>query len=421
MGELHLEIATDRLQREYGVPVTVGRMMVSYREALASEMTVVRFTYDKTLGTKRHFAHLTFALERLPLEGEEGAEEQQQQEEAAVAVVAPTPAAAQPAAAAGKGPGGGKDSGKKTAAASPAAAAAPDGDAGPAAPASSNSSSSSTSGGLRNVFTQAASTLYCRVIPDTEDAKLAAAAAATKADEEEGGYTAEAVAQLAAGSRVEKQGASAAAGGAAPGGGAGKDGGATGELKVLPAALSEALASGIAACFGRGPLLGYPVTGLRVTVIERECFVSNDTTPAAIRAAVARCFEQGMTEGGAQLLEPVMAVEVVSPDSAVGDVISDMTAHKRGQIRDVTSAVAAAAAAAGGSSASGSGSGSSGSSGLSSKMVVRGLVPLREMVGYATFLRSRTAGEGTFSMQFSHYAHTGDGLQQQIVANPFLA
>lgn len=199
-------------------------------------------------------------------------------------------------------------------------------------------------------------------------------------------------------------------------------------MKVLPAALSEALASGIAACFGRGPLLGYPVTGLRVTVIERECFVSNDTTPAAIRAAVARCFEQGMTDGGAQLLEPVMSVEVVSPDSAVGDVISDMTAHKRGQIRDVTSAVAAAAAAAAGASSSSSSAttttssgSSSGSSGLSSKMVVRGLVPLREMVGYATFLRSRTAGEGTFSMQFSHYAHTGDALQQQIVANPFLA
>lgn len=417
MGELHLEIATDRLQREYGVPVTVGRMMVSYREALASGMTVVRFTYDKTLGTKRHFAHLALALERLPLEGEEGADDVI--EEGSGVEAPPSPAAAAPAPS-GKASGTGKDGGKKAA----------DSDAaGAVAAAATATSSSSTSGGLRNVFTQAASTLYCRVVPDTEDAKAAAAAAAAKADEEECGYSAETVAQLAAGSRIEKQGPGAAAGGGGGGGGgAGKDAGGTGELKVLPAALSEALASGIAACFGRGPLLGYPVTGLRVTVIERECFVSNDTTPAAIRAAVARCFEQGMTDGGAQLLEPVMSVEVVSPDSAVGDVISDMTAHKRGQIRDVTSAVAAAAAAAAGASSSSSSAttttssgSSSGSSGLSSKMVVRGLVPLREMVGYATFLRSRTAGEGTFSMQFSHYAHTGDALQQQIVANPFLA
>lgn len=168
--------------------------------------------------------------------------------------------------------------------------------------------------------------------------------------------------------------------------------------KPLPPALLDALTSGIHAAFGRGPLLGYPLAGLRVSIIEAECETNNDTSPAAVRACVARCMEQGLLEGGVDVLEPTMSVEIRVPEQDVGGVLNDLTSQRRGKIREVAS----------------TGPGHTGAA-LNSKVTVRAQVPLRQLVGYSTTIRSQTAGEGSFAMEFCEYAHVGPLLQRQMV------
>lgn len=191
-------------------------------------------------------------------------------------------------------------------------------------------------------------------------------------------------------------------------------------LKLLPPPLADALRDAVASCLGRGPLLGYPLVGLRVRIIEEGCAVSPDSNPAAVKAAAARAFAAALAGSGVALCEPVMAVEVAVPDGpAVGDVISDLSSSKRGRIREVGHAHALAAAAALSTTAAGSTTASKSSAPNShSKVLVRGWVPLREMVGYSTSLRSRTAGEGAFAMEFSHYAPVGPSLQRALVDDP---
>ena len=119
---------------------------------------------------------------------------------------------------------------------------------------------------------------------------------------------------------------------------------------------------------------------------------------------------------GVDLLEPVMTVEVACPEGpAGGDVISDLSSHKRGRITEVGSAHALMASAS--FSSASSKAPSHGAS--SSKVLIRGQVPLREMVGYSTYIRSKTAGEGSYSMEFAHYAPVGPQLQRQLQEDPF--
>ncbi|RYE95806.1 MAG: hypothetical protein EOO41_05275, partial [Methanobacteriota archaeon] len=179
------------------------------------------------------------------------------------------------------------------------------------------------------------------------------------------------------------------------------------------AALGDALRDGIRTSLDRGALLGYPLSAVRVRFNAEATVINNDTTPAAVRACVAKCFADALRAAGQELLEPVMAVEIVLPEGNVGDILSDLTAHRRAKIKEVASSMPP-----------GGGSGASGSAGGSgtphAKMIVHADVPLREMVGYSTALRSRTAGEGTFTMEFDHYAHVGASLQSQLVADPTL-
>jgi elongation factor G len=197
-------------------------------------------------------------------------------------------------------------------------------------------------------------------------------------------------------------------GGDAGGGAAGDAGDG---LKDMPPPLADALREGIEAAFGRGPVLGYPLVGLRVEVVENECEINADTSPAAIRAAVARAMDQCLRDGGGQLLEPVMAVEVAVPDSYVGDVLNDLSSQRRAHIKEV---IAGAASSAASSSSSPGGS-------VAGKALVRADVPLKSMVGYSTALRSKTAGEGSFSMEFAQYAPVPAAVQRAIVADPFSA
>jgi elongation factor G len=91
-----------------------------------------------------------------------------------------------------------------------------------------------------------------------------------------------------------------------------------------------------------------------------------------------------MKEAGAVVLEPVMRVEVLAPDSTVGSVLSDLTVARRGSVRDLDE---------GGMDNK-----------VGTKHVIHADVPLASLLGYATALRSITQGEGSFSMEFSHYS-----------------
>ena len=119
------------------------------------------------------------------------------------------------------------------------------------------------------------------------------------------------------------------------------------------------------------------------------------------------------------MLEPVMTVEVSVPDGpCVGEVISDLSSHKRARIREVgTAASLAETITTGAQARSAPGTGSH-QHHASSKVLIRCDVPLREMVGYSTAIRSRTAGEGGFSMEFSRYAPVGPQLQRSLLDNP---
>jgi translation elongation factor EF-G len=224
-------------------------------------------------------------------------------------------------------------------------------------------------------------------------------------------------------------GGSGAGGGAAGSEGDGEEGGegdgaANGELdarfKPLPPQLADALRDAIGSGLGRGPLLGYPLVRARVTLDERRCAISPDTTAAALKAATARALAAALADCGVELLEPVMRVEVSVPDGPwVGEVLSDLTSQRRARVREL-------GRAGGGSGGGGAGGGvgdggtsgapvgngtsgatSGGSGGGTGRVLVHATVPLVAMVGYSTGLRSRTAGEGAFSMAFEAYAPVG--------------
>lgn len=316
MGELHLDIACDRLNREYNVAVRLGRMMVAYRETVGMEAEAIT-TYDRPMGTKRMWAKVGLRIEPLPPTTESEAVE---------------------------------------------------------------SLSSSPC-----IFEQADGHIHCKLIGmgETESASPSASSAKPRK-----------------GSEPSASAAAAAAQG----------------LKQMPNTLSDALREGVAACFGRGPLLGYPLVGLKVSLIEEECEVSPDTNAAAIKACIAKAFEQAVKDASGMLLEPIMAVEVAVPDAYVGDIINDISAQRRGRIKEVVSSAAAAL-----SSSSSTSAGSVAVGGGSGKAVIRADVPLKSMVGYATSLRSRTGGEGSFAMEFTRYSHVGAMLQKDILADPYSA
>jgi elongation factor G len=184
-------------------------------------------------------------------------------------------------------------------------------------------------------------------------------------------------------------------------------------LRPMPPLLAAAVSEGISAAFSRGPLLGSPVVGLRVQLRAAGTALGPDSSPAAVRAAVARAMEQGLREAACELLEPIMLVSVSVPEGpAVGSVMQDLSTTRRGRIREVM----AAGGAGGGEEGGGPGGASQQQQLGTARSIVCAQVPLAEMVGYSTAIRSRTAGEGSFSMHFDSFAPVGAQLQRKIVA-----
>ena len=157
---------------------------------------------------------------------------------------------------------------------------------------------------------------------------------------------------------------------------------------VIPQEYIPAVEKGVKEAAESGVLAGYPVTDLRVQLIDGS-FHEVDSNEMAFRMAAILAFKEGMQKGGAVLLEPVMKVEVVMPEEYLGEVLGQLNA-RRGMIQGMEMRPGNAQAA-------------------------RALVPLAEMFGYATSLRSATQGRGVFSMEFDHYAPLSESVAQKVL------
>jgi elongation factor G len=137
-----------------------------------------------------------------------------------------------------------------------------------------------------------------------------------------------------------------------------------------------------------GVLAGYPLQGVRVTLLDGASH-DVDSSELAFKIAGSMAFKEGARKAGPALLEPMMAVEVTTPEDYMGDVIGDINS-RRGQIRSMDERHGA--------------------------RVVSALVPLSEMFGYVGDLRSKTSGRASYSMQFDSYAEVPRNVADDIIA-----
>jgi len=157
---------------------------------------------------------------------------------------------------------------------------------------------------------------------------------------------------------------------------------------LIPKEFHGSIEKGIKDAMGRGVLAGYPVVDVKVR-LHYGSYHEVDSSGPAFEVAGSLAFQEGAKRAGIALLEPMMSVEVVCPESYLGDVIGDLNA-RRGRILDM---------------------GQRGNA-----RVIRAEVPLATMFGYATDVRSKTQGRATHTMQFSHYAPVPQAIQEEIVA-----
>jgi len=156
----------------------------------------------------------------------------------------------------------------------------------------------------------------------------------------------------------------------------------------VPAEYVPAVAEGIAEAVGTGVLAGFPMTDLTVALVGGSHHVV-DSTARGFKLASSRAFRDAASSAGPTVLEPVMDLEVRAPDANIGDVIGDLQA-RRARI--------------------------AGMSARPGVQVITATVPLAEMVGYATALRSGSRGRGTYAMQFKAYAEVPHATRERLVA-----
>jgi elongation factor G len=157
---------------------------------------------------------------------------------------------------------------------------------------------------------------------------------------------------------------------------------------VIPQEYIKPVEKGVREAAEGGVLAGYPVIDVKVTLVDGS-FHEVDSSELAFKVAGSMAFKEGVQKGNPVLLEPVMFAEVVLPDAYVGDVTGDLSARR--------------AAIEGLDPRSGN------------VQAIRAMVPLAEMFGYATDLRSLTQGRGAFTMEFHHYAKVADSVSDKIL------
>ncbi len=156
----------------------------------------------------------------------------------------------------------------------------------------------------------------------------------------------------------------------------------------IPKEYIPAVEKGVKEAVESGVLAGYPVTDLKVTLIDGS-YHEVDSSEMAFKMAAIMGFREGLQKGSSVLLEPIMKVEIVVPSEYLGDVMGQITA-RRGEVAGMEMRPGNAQA-------------------------VHGTVPLAEMFGYATELRSGTQGRGVFSMEFDHYAPVSASVAEKVM------
>lgn len=178
----------------------------------------------------------------------------------------------------------------------------------------------------------------------------------------------------------------------------------------------DALLGGLHDALARGPAGGYPMAGLTLRVLAARRFGDRVTTPGAIRFAAASAVARAAREAQGGLLEPMMEAEVAVPEVHVGAVLQDLTANRRAEVRSVDGPALVSAgeqrAAARGPSGGGQDGGRRAGMGMGVRHEVRVRVPLRELLGYATTLRSLSAGEASFTMELGGYTRMDADAQK---------
>ncbi|GAO03780.1 elongation factor G [Anaeromyxobacter sp. PSR-1] len=156
---------------------------------------------------------------------------------------------------------------------------------------------------------------------------------------------------------------------------------------VIPKEFISPIQKGIEEAMTSGVLAGYPMVDLKVEVFDGS-YHDVDSSEMAFKIAGSMGFKEGAARASPVLLEPIMAVEVTTPDDYMGDVIGDLNS-RRGKIHAMNPRAGV--------------------------QIIEAHVPLAEMFGYATDLRSKTQGRATYSMQFAHYAQVPASIAETIV------
>ncbi|WP_191566510.1 elongation factor G [Metabacillus idriensis] len=156
---------------------------------------------------------------------------------------------------------------------------------------------------------------------------------------------------------------------------------------TVPREYVPAVAAGLEDSMKNGVLAGYPLIDVKATLVDGS-YHDVDSSEMAFKIAASMALKNAVSKCNPVILEPVMKVEVVIPDEYMGDIMGDITS-RRGRVEGMEA--------------------------RGNAQVVRAMVPLSEMFGYATALRSNTQGRGTFSMHFDHYEEVPKSISEEII------
>ena len=156
----------------------------------------------------------------------------------------------------------------------------------------------------------------------------------------------------------------------------------------VPKEFIPGVEKGLTSMLGNGVLAGFPVIDFKATLTD-GAYHDVDSSVMAFEIAARAAFREGLPKAGAKLLEPIMKVEVVTPEDYMGDVIGDLSS-RRGQVQGMDS--------------------------RGNARVVNAMVPLANMFGYVNTLRSMSQGRATYSMVFDHYADVPSNVAEEIKA-----
>ena len=157
----------------------------------------------------------------------------------------------------------------------------------------------------------------------------------------------------------------------------------------IPREFIPSVEKGIKSAMSQGPLAGYPIEGIKARLYDGK-FHSVDSDQLSFEIAGRLAFREAVKRASPVLMEPIMAVEIVTPDEYMGDVIGDLNS-RRGRIQNMGQRLDA--------------------------QVIKAEVPLAEMFGYSTDLRSISQGRAIFSMQFDHYEEVPASIADEVIAS----